>query len=149
MDGVAHNNAITEADVQIIRGGYIEKSSIEIFTGYAEYARALFGMLDPRVSSSTDDSRFFTEEYFNTHFVLSVNVSLPSSAHRVTLRDVVVEDGVIRVYLNHISNGGSCDMVSDRVLIGLDRSVFSENDAVEIFVNGDRMNFSSNAKEKE
>ncbi|MDD7488519.1 MAG: hypothetical protein PUK25_02395, partial [Clostridiales bacterium] len=82
--------------------------------------------------------RGFDEAYFDTHFLVAVSISLTSGSMRTNLVDVVNEGGVIKIFLSTVRPGevGTCDMVSDTVYIGLDRSVFSTDAQIEFYVNG-------------
>ncbi|MDD7522668.1 MAG: hypothetical protein PUK13_00960 [Clostridiales bacterium] len=156
-----YNPALTPDDVKIVRGGYIEGSYLTACYDYSAFinllsaaygldrntALTVFGNGnyelvgdEYRVISQADIEalRGFDEAYFDTHFLVAVSISLTSGSMRTNLVDVVNEGGVIKIFLSTVRPGevGTCDMVSDTVYIGLDRSVFSTDAQIEFYVNG-------------
>lgn len=159
-----YNPALTPDDVRIVRGDYIEGSYLNACYDYTAFINSLSAMydLDPdtaltvfgsgsdglagdesRVVSQADIEalRGFDEAYFDTHFLVAVSVSLTSGSMRTNLVDVVDDNGVIKIFIRTARPGdvGTCDMVSDTVYIGLDRSVFSTDAEIEFYVNGAAM----------
>ena len=156
-----YNPALTPDDVKIVRGDYIEGSYLTTCYDYSAFinllsaaygldrntALTVFGNGnyelvgdEYRVISQADIEalRGFDEAYFDTHFLVAVSISLTSGSMRTNLVDVVNEGGVIKIFLSTVRPGevGTCDMVSDTVYIGLDRSVFSTDAQIEFYVNG-------------
>ena len=156
-----YNPALNPDDVKIVRGGYIEGSYLTACYDYSAFinllsaaygldrntALTVFGNGnyelvgdEYRVISQADIEalRGFDEAYFDTHFLVAVSISLTSGSMRTNLVDVVNEGGVIKIFLSTVRPGevGTCDMVSDTVYIGLDRSVFSTDAQIEFYVNG-------------
>lgn len=97
------------------------------------------GSSNPDIGNVFDISmlELFDEDYFSEHFVLTLDIQLPSGSAKVSVDKIMSDNDETKIYLSSVilSDLGTCDMVTAHIVLGLSKSDYDAQAKTSVFMN--------------